>query len=65
MNVVYNMMRIILHTVLKICRTDAGVHSLCNAAHIDLQNRYDNIYNPDDIVRHVNRYLIKCRHNIR
>ncbi|XP_029033784.2 tRNA pseudouridine synthase-like 1 isoform X1 [Osmia bicornis bicornis] len=46
-------------------RTDTGVHALCNAAHIDIENKYDAIYNPDNVLKAINRYLIKCNHDIR
>ncbi|XP_043578091.1 tRNA pseudouridine synthase-like 1 isoform X2 [Bombus pyrosoma] len=46
-------------------RTDYGVHAMHNLAHIDIENNHDFIYNPDETLKYVNRYLIKCGHNIR
>ncbi|KAF3423795.1 hypothetical protein E2986_07887 [Frieseomelitta varia] len=46
-------------------RTDAGVHGLCNIAHIDIENKYDSIYNPQESLKHLNRHLILCDHDIR
>lgn len=46
-------------------RTDHGVHAIHNLAHIDVENNCDFIHNPDEALRYVNRYLIKCGHNIR
>ncbi|XP_006617523.2 tRNA pseudouridine synthase-like 1 isoform X1 [Apis dorsata] len=46
-------------------RTDIGVHSMCNLAHIDIKNKYDSIYYPNDTLKFVNRYLLNCDHNIR
>lgn len=46
-------------------RTDVGVHAFCNSAHIDLHNKYDCLYNPPFILHQVNRYLLKCRHDIK
>lgn len=45
-------------------RTDSGVHALCTAAHVDLANKYDFDYS-EGAPLHLNRYLIKCRHDIR
>lgn len=47
------------------CRTDSGVHGLCNIAHIDVENKYDGIYNPYESLKHLNRHLILCDHDIR
>lgn len=49
----------------QIYRTDHGVHAIHSLAHIDVGNKYDAIYNPDMVIKYVNRYLIKCGHNIR
>ncbi|CAK9813118.1 tRNA pseudouridine synthase-like 1 [Anthophora quadrimaculata] len=46
-------------------RTDVGVHSLCNSAHIDIENKYNKIYNPNQVLRVVNRYFRSCNHDIR
>ena len=46
-------------------RTDYGVHAIHNLAHIDVKNIHDSIYNPNFILKYVNRYLISCNHNIR
>ncbi|XP_076228004.1 tRNA pseudouridine synthase-like 1 isoform X2 [Nomia melanderi] len=46
-------------------RTDTGVHALCNTAHVDIQNSCNGIYNPSIVCKDVNRYLTKCRHDIR
>ncbi|XP_076653846.1 tRNA pseudouridine synthase-like 1 [Halictus rubicundus] len=46
-------------------RTDAGVHAFCNAGHIDLHNKYDSMYNPSSVLHQVNRYLLKCCHDIK
>ncbi|XP_068970132.1 tRNA pseudouridine synthase-like 1 isoform X3 [Bombus flavifrons] len=46
-------------------RTDYGVHAIHNLAHIDVENKYNSIYNPDTALKYVNRYLINCGHNIR
>ncbi|XP_054007979.1 tRNA pseudouridine synthase-like 1 [Hylaeus anthracinus] len=46
-------------------RTDSGVHALCSAAHIDLENKNNVIYMSDDVLRFVNRYLLNCNHDIR
>lgn len=46
-------------------RTDAGVHALCNTCHVELENKYDRVYNTSDIKKYVNRYFAKCRHCIR
>ncbi|CAK9823136.1 tRNA pseudouridine synthase-like 1 [Anthophora retusa] len=46
-------------------RTDVGVHSLCNSAHIDIANKYNKIYNPNIVLRVVNQYLNNCNHDIR
>lgn len=46
-------------------RTDIGVHSMCNLAHIDIKNKYDSIYYPNDTLKYVNRYFFDCHHNIR
>ncbi|CAK9809575.1 tRNA pseudouridine synthase-like 1 [Anthophora plagiata] len=46
-------------------RTDAGVHSLCNSAHVDINNEYNKIYNPHEVLKIVNRYFTSCNHDIR
>ncbi|XP_072749865.1 tRNA pseudouridine synthase-like 1 [Anoplolepis gracilipes] len=46
-------------------RTDIGVHALCNTGHVELENKYGQIYNTSDIKKYVNRYFIKCGHSIR
>ncbi|CAD1468340.1 unnamed protein product, partial [Heterotrigona itama] len=46
-------------------RTDSGVHGLCNIAHIDIEHKYDGIYNPYESLRNLNRHLILCDHDIR
>ncbi|XP_078045621.1 tRNA pseudouridine synthase-like 1 isoform X2 [Augochlora pura] len=46
-------------------RTDVGVHAFCNAAHVDLQNQYNFVYNPVFVLKNINRYFIKCHHDIR
>ncbi|KZC09639.1 tRNA pseudouridine synthase-like 1, partial [Dufourea novaeangliae] len=46
-------------------RTDAGVHALCNAADIRLSNAYNCLYNPSEVLRQINGYLMKCHHDIR
>ncbi|XP_076288441.1 tRNA pseudouridine synthase-like 1 [Lasioglossum baleicum] len=46
-------------------RTDVGVHAFCNAAHIDLHNKYDCLHNPSFVLHQVNRYLMKCHHDIK
>lgn len=46
-------------------RTDHGVHAIHNLAHIDVKNKYNSIYNPNVVLKYVNRYLINCGHNIR
>lgn len=46
-------------------RTDAGVHALCNTAHVELENKYNGIYNVGNIKAYVNRYFTKCGHTIR
>lgn len=48
-----------------IYRTDAGVHALCNTCHVELENKYNTIYDSSDIKRFVNRYFSKCGHTIR
>ena len=48
-----------------IFRTDAGVHALENAAHIEIENPRGVLYDPNTIVRFLNRYLIRCKHEIR
>ncbi|CAL7947421.1 unnamed protein product [Xylocopa violacea] len=46
-------------------RTDAGVHALCNSAHIDIENKYDSMYNPNVVLRLVNQYFTHSNHKIR
>ncbi|OAD57839.1 tRNA pseudouridine synthase-like 1 [Eufriesea mexicana] len=46
-------------------RTDVGVHSFYNLGHIDLQNAYNSFYNPNEVLKYVNQYLINCKHDIR
>lgn len=46
-------------------RTDAGVHALCNSAHVDLENKYNTIYGELNAKRYVNQYFSKCGHSIR
>ncbi|XP_011154892.1 tRNA pseudouridine synthase-like 1 [Harpegnathos saltator] len=46
-------------------RTDAGVHALCNAGHVELENKYNVLYKDDNIKAFVNRYFNKCGHTIR
>lgn len=45
-------------------RTDSGVHAFCNAAHVELENKYG-LFDRDTVLKYVNRYLIRCRHTIR
>lgn len=47
------------------CRTDAGVHALCNTGHVELTNKYDSIYNISRVKQYVNRYFSRCNHTIR
>ncbi|GAB1863178.1 tRNA pseudouridine synthase [Camponotus japonicus] len=46
-------------------RTDAGVHALCNTGHVELENKYGQIYDTSRIKQYVNRYFTKCGHDIR
>ncbi|KOC66819.1 tRNA pseudouridine synthase-like 1 [Habropoda laboriosa] len=46
-------------------RTDSGVHSLCNTAHVDIENKLDYIYNPHEVLKIVNRHLNHSSHDIR
>ncbi|KAH0956719.1 hypothetical protein HN011_007830 [Eciton burchellii] len=46
-------------------RTDAGVHALCNTAHVELENKYNHIYDSSDVKKFANRYFNKCGHFIR
>ncbi|XP_012543316.1 tRNA pseudouridine synthase-like 1 isoform X4 [Monomorium pharaonis] len=46
-------------------RTDAGVHALGNSAHVELENKYNKIYNSTDVKKYVNRYFNKCGHTVR
>ncbi|XP_003708113.2 tRNA pseudouridine synthase-like 1 isoform X1 [Megachile rotundata] len=46
-------------------RTDVGVHALGNIGQVDLINKYNVIYNPEEALKYINRYLLKCNHDIR
>ncbi|KAG5317101.1 PUSL1 protein, partial [Acromyrmex heyeri] len=46
-------------------RTDAGVHALGNTAHVELENKYNTVYNSSNVKKYVNRYFSKCGHSIR
>jgi tRNA pseudouridine(38-40) synthase len=47
-------------------RTDAGVHALCTAAHIDFESHLTNTnWNVDNFITNINRILINKHHNIR
>lgn len=48
-----------------IYRTDAGVHALCSTAHVELENRYNQIYNTSNLIAYVNRFFTRCGHTIR
>ena len=48
-----------------IYRTDAGVHALCNTAHVDLYNKHNYLYNPNLALIYMNRYFFKCKHDVR
>ncbi|XP_076627867.1 tRNA pseudouridine synthase-like 1 isoform X2 [Colletes latitarsis] len=49
----------------KVTPSSSGVHALYSSAHVDLENKYDCIYNSDEVLTSVNRYLTKCHHDIR
>ncbi|KAI4494718.1 hypothetical protein M0804_000919 [Polistes exclamans] len=46
-------------------RTDAGVHALQTIGQITLENRYNKLYNPEEILRQLNRFFRKTSHFIR
>ncbi|KAL0134245.1 hypothetical protein PUN28_001204 [Cardiocondyla obscurior] len=46
-------------------RTDAGVHALMNTAHVELENKYNKIYDSSDTKKYINHYFKKCGHSIR
>ncbi|XP_015598268.1 uncharacterized protein LOC107269194 isoform X2 [Cephus cinctus] len=46
-------------------RTDAGVHALHSSAHVELQNKYDVMYDSSSLIRWANRYFTRCGHDIR
>ncbi|XP_011336247.1 tRNA pseudouridine synthase-like 1 isoform X2 [Ooceraea biroi] len=56
---------LITPTLILSSRTDAGVHALCNTAHVELENRYNRLYNSSDVKRATNNYFKKCGHFIR
>lgn len=41
------------------------MHAICNAAHIDIENVHDCLYEPNHAIRYANRYLNEANHNIR
>lgn len=47
------------------CRTDAGVHAFGNTATVELENKYNIIYNSSNVKKYVNRYFSNCGHDIR
>ncbi|XP_015186276.1 PREDICTED: tRNA pseudouridine synthase-like 1 [Polistes dominula] len=46
-------------------RTDAGVHALYTVGQITLTNKYNTLYNPEEIIRQLNNFLRKTSHFIR
>ncbi|XP_051173772.1 tRNA pseudouridine synthase-like 1 isoform X1 [Leptopilina boulardi] len=57
--------KIINHKFVSSSRTDAGVHGLFNAAHVELENKLGLFYHPESLTRFLNRHLLRCRHEIR
>lgn len=47
------------------CRTDVGVHALCNTAEVKLENKFNQVYYAGHVKQYVNRYFRKCGHTIR
>ncbi|XP_043490397.1 tRNA pseudouridine synthase-like 1 isoform X2 [Polistes fuscatus] len=46
-------------------RTDAGVHALQTIGQITLENKYNKLYNSEEIIKQLNRFLRKTSHFIR
>ncbi|KAL2733693.1 tRNA pseudouridine synthase-like 1 [Vespula squamosa] len=46
-------------------RTDSGVHVLYTIAHIILENKYNTLYNSEEIIKQLNRFFGKTSHFIR
>ncbi|XP_032680142.1 tRNA pseudouridine synthase-like 1 [Odontomachus brunneus] len=56
---------IIRPNIILASRTDAGVHALCSTCHVELENRYNILYNANNVKKYVNRYFTKSGHTIR